>query len=79
MATKDKQKNRQYVAKSRAKLIASIGIEEYRRRNAESQRLYRAKKKALKNADIRDRRGRRYSVNDLVNVRKELKRDKRKI
>ena len=73
MVTKDKAKNRAYVAKSRAKLINSIGIEEYRRRNAESQRKYRAKKKALKNADIRDRRGRRYSVNDLVNVRKELK------
>ena len=73
MVTKDKAKNRAYVAKSRAKLINSIGIEEYRRRNAESQRKYRAKKKSLKNADIRDRRGRRYSVNDLVNVRKELK------
>ncbi len=79
MPTKDKAKNRQYVTKSRAKLINSIGIEEYRRRNAESQRIYRAKKKALQNADIRDRRGRRYSVNDLVNVRKELKKDKRKI
>ena len=73
MPTKNKELNRKYVAKSRAKLINSIGIEEYRRRNAESQRKYRAKKKALKNADIRDRRGRRYSVNDLVNVRKELK------
>ena len=79
MPTKNKELNRKYVAKSRAKLINSIGIEEYRRRNAASQRLYRAKKRALQNADIRDRRGRRYSVNDLVNVRKELKRDKRQI
>ncbi len=73
MVTKDKAKNRAYVAKSRAKLINSIGIEEYRRRNAESQRTYRAKKRVLQNADIRDRRGRRYCVNDLLNVRKELK------
>ena len=73
MPTKDPQLNRQYVTKSRQKSINTLGIEEYRRRNAESQRKYRAKKKALKNADIRDRRGRRYSVNDLVNVRKELK------
>ena len=73
MPTKSKELNRKYVTKSRQKSINTIGIEEYRRRNAESQRKYRAKKKALKNADIRDRRGRRYSVNDLVNVRKELK------
>ena len=73
MPTKNKELNRKYVAKSRAKLINSIGIEEYRRRNAESQRTYRAKKRALQNADIRDRRGRRYSVNDLINVRKELR------
>lgn len=73
MPTKDKEKNRQYVTKSRQKSINALGIEEYRRRNAESQRKYRAKKKAIKNADIRDRRGRRYSVNDLVNVRKELR------
>ena len=45
MVTKDKAKNRAYVAKSRAKLINSIGIEEYRRRNAEKQREYRAKLK----------------------------------
>ena len=47
MVTKNLEKNRQYVAKSRAKLINTIGIEEYRRRNAEAQRAYRAKKEAL--------------------------------
>ena len=73
MPTKDLVKNRAYVAKSRQKLINSIGITEFRRRNAEAQRAYRAKKRALKNADIRDRRGRKYSVNDLIEVRKELK------
>ena len=73
MPTKDPIKNRAYVAKSRQKLINSIGINEFRRRNAEAQRTYRAKKRALQNADIRDRRGRRYSVNDLVNVHKELR------
>ena len=46
MPTKNKELNRKYVAKSRAKLINSIGIEEYRRRNAESQRIYRAEKKS---------------------------------
>ena len=79
MVTKDPQLNRQYVTKSRQKSINTLGIDEYRRRNAESQRKYRAKKKALQNADIRDRRGRNFDVNELVNVRKELKRDKRKI
>ncbi len=75
MPTKNKELNRKYVGKSRAKLINSIGIEEYRRRNAESQRKYRAKKRALQNADIRDRRGRNFDVNELVNVRKELKKE----
>ena len=45
MPTKNREKNRQYVAKSRAKLIARIGIEAYRKRNAEAQRRYRAKLK----------------------------------
>ena len=79
MVTKDKAKNRAYVAKSRAKLINSIGIEEYRRRNAEKQREYRAKLKALKNANISDRRLRSMDINELINVRKELKRDRRKV
>jgi hypothetical protein len=48
MATKDPVKNRQYFAKSRAKLINTIGIEKYRRRNVVAQRAYRARKKARK-------------------------------
>ena len=43
MPTKDKIKNRKYVAKSRRKLIDSIGIDAYRKRNAETQREYRKK------------------------------------
>ena len=78
MPTKDRAKNRQYVAKSRAKLINTIGIEEYRRRNAESQRIYRAKKKALRTANISDRKGRTFDVNDLIEVRKELRRSRGK-
>jgi hypothetical protein len=45
MVVKNREKNRQYVAKSRAKLIARIGIEAYRKKNAEAQRRYRAKLK----------------------------------
>ena len=73
MVTKDPVKNRAYVAKSRQKLINSIGITEYRKRNADAQRAYRAKRRALKNANISDRRNRNFDVNDLINVRKELK------
>ena len=73
MPTKDKAKNRQYVTKSRQKSINALGIEEYRRRMAQKQREYRAKRKALKNANISDRKGRNFDVNDLINVRKELK------
>ena len=73
MPTKDPVKNRAYVAKSRQKLLNSIGITEYRKRNAEAQKAYRAKKRALKNAHIQDRRNRNFDVNDLINVRKELK------
>jgi len=79
MVTKDKAKNRAYVAKSRAKLINSIGVEAYRKKMAEKQREYRAKLKALKNANISDRRLRSFDINELVNVRKELKKDKRKV
>ena len=68
MATKDKIKNRKYVAKSRQKLINSIGIDAYRKRNAEAQREYRKKLKSLKNIDI----------NELKEVRKELKKEKSK-
>jgi hypothetical protein len=61
--TKDPLKNRQYVAKSRAKLIARIGIEEYRRRNAAAQRAYRAKRKALKK-EIMSNIDNRFYIND---------------
>ena len=73
MPTKNPIKNREYVAKSRQKAINTLGIDEYRRRQAQKQREYRAKRKALKNANISDRKGRNFDVNDLINVRKELK------
>ncbi len=46
MVTKDPTLNRQYVTKSRQKSINTLGIDEYRRRQAQKQREYRAKKKA---------------------------------
>ena len=73
MPTKDPVKNRQYVMKSRQKAIDTLGIVEYRRRQAQKQREYRAKKKALRTANISDRKGRNFDVNDLINVRKELR------
>lgn len=73
MVTKDKEKNKAYVRKSRQKLISTIGIDAYRKRNADAQREYRKKKKALKNANISDRRLRSFDVNELIQVRKELK------
>ena len=73
MPTKDKIKNRAYVAKCRQKLINSIGIDAYRKRNTEAQREYRKKLKALKNADIQDRKGRNINIDELKEVRKELK------
>ncbi len=76
MPTKDKVKNRQYATKSRQKSINTLGTEEYRRRMAQKQKEYRAKRKALKNANISDRKGRKYDVNDLINVRKELKKER---
>ena len=78
MATKDKIKNRKYVAKSRQKLIDSIGIDAFRKRNAEAQREYRKKLKALKNANIQDRKGRNIDMDELKEVRKELKKEKSK-
>jgi hypothetical protein len=75
MPTKDATLNRQYVTKSRQKSINTLGIDEYRRRQAQKQREYRAKKKALRTANISDRKGRKFNVNELVNVRKELKRE----
>ena len=73
MPTKDKIKNRKYVAKSRQKLIDSIGIDAYRKRNAEAQREYRKKLKALKNANIQDRKGRNINIDELKEVRRELR------
>jgi hypothetical protein len=73
MPTKDATLNRQYVTKSRQKSINTLGIDEYRRRQAQKQREYRAKKKALRTANISDRKGRKFDVNDLTNVRKELR------
>jgi hypothetical protein len=78
MPTKDPVRNRQYVAKSRAKAINTLGIEEYRKRMAQKQREYRAKRKILKNANISDRKGRNFDVNELVNIRKELKKERSK-
>ena len=75
MVTKDPTLNRQYVTKSRQKSINALGIDEYRRRQAQKQREYRAKKKALRTANISDRKGRKFNVNELVNVRKELKKE----
>jgi len=73
MPTKDKIKNRAYVAKSRQKLINSIGIDVYRKRNADAQREYRKKLKALKNANIQDRKGRNINIDELKEVRRELR------
>ena len=49
MPTKNPIKNREYVAKSRQKAIYTLGIDEYRRIQAQKQRKYRAKKKAVRN------------------------------
>jgi hypothetical protein len=57
MIANDPVKTRQYVIKSRQKAIDTLGIDEYRRRQAQKQREYRAKRKALKNANISDRKG----------------------
>jgi len=73
MVVKDKVENRAYVAKSRQKLINSIGIDAYRKRNAEAQREYRKKLKALKNANIQDRKGRNIDIDELKEVRRELR------
>ena len=73
MPTKDKIKNREFVAKSRQKLINTIGIDEYRKRMAFNQREYRKKIKALKNANISDRKNRKFDVNELIEVRRELR------
>ena len=76
MPTKNLEKNRQYVAKSRAKLIARIGIEEYRRRNAETQRAYRAKKREIKKAMMATIDN-RFDVNDPIDYRQKLRSSKK--
>ena len=76
MATKDPVKNRQYVAKSRAKLIARIGIEEYRKRNAEAQRKYRAKKREIKKASMSNISN-DLDVNDPTSYRQKLRSSKK--
>ena len=78
MPTKDKVKNRAYVAKSRQKLINSIGIDAYRKRNADAQREYRKKLNALKNANIQDRKGRNIDIDELKEIRRELRQRKSK-
>ena len=78
MATKDPQLNRQYVTKSRQKSINTLGIDEYRRRQAQKQREYRAKKRAIANPHISDRKLRSMDVKDLIKVRQELKQERRR-
>ena len=78
MPTKNPIKNREYVAKSRQKAISTLGIDEYRRIQAQKQREYRAKKKAIRNPHIQDRKLRSIDVRDLIKVRQELKAERRK-
>ena len=79
MPTKDPTLNRQYVTKSRQKSINTLGIDEYRRRQAQKQREYRAKKRAIANPHIQDRKSKSVDINELMKVRQELKREKKKI
>ena len=76
MATKDPIKNRAYVAKSRAKLIARIGIENYRKKNAEAQRAYRARKREIKK-QIMANIDNRLDVNDPTSYRQKLRSSKK--
>ena len=78
MPTKNPIKNREYVAKSRQKAIYTLGIDEYRRIQARKQKEYRAKKKAVQNPHIQDRKSRSIDVRDLIKVRQELKAERRK-
>ncbi len=78
MPTKNPILNRQYVAKSRQKAISTLGIDEYRKIQAQKQREYRAKKKAIRNPHIQDRKSRSINVRDLIKVRQELKAERRK-
>ena len=78
MPTKNPIKNREYVAKSRQKAISTLGIDEYRRIQAQKQREYRAKKKAIRNPHIQDRKLRSIDINEMLKVRQELKNERRK-
>ena len=78
MPTKNPNKNREYVAKSRQKAISTLGIDEYRRIQAQKQREYRAKKKAVRNPHIQDRKLRSIDINEMLKVRQELKNERRK-
>jgi len=73
MPTKDNVKNQLYVEKSRKKLKQSMGETAYKAMMTKNQRTYRAKQKALKNPHIQDRKLRSIDVNELINIRKELK------
>ena len=76
MPTKNRQKNREYVAKSRQKLKEKIGVEAYRKIEAERKQQWRKKKKALQNPHIQDRKLRNLDINELIQIRKELKKKK---
>ena len=78
MPTKDKQKNKEYVAKSRQKLKEKIGVEAYRKLEAKKKQEWRKKKKALQNPHIQDRKLRSLDVNELIKIREELKNEKKK-
>lgn len=52
MPTKDSVKNREYVAKSRAKQIAAMGEEAYKKQQAEAQKLRRLKLKVKANEKV---------------------------
>ena len=78
MPTKNPIKNREYVAKSRQKAISTLGIDEYRRIQAQKQREYRAKKKAVRNPHIQDRKLRSIDINEMLKVRQQLKNERRK-
>jgi len=78
MPTKDKQKNKEYVAKSRQKLKEKIGVEAYRKIEAERKQQWRKKKKALQNPHIQDRKLRSLDINELIKIREELKNEKKK-
>ena len=78
MPTKNPIKNREYVAKSRQKAIYTLGIDEYRRIQARKQKEYRAKKKAVQNPHIQDRKLRSIDINEMLKVRQELKNERKK-